>query len=116
MVSVNVLNFIPQTTMFIYSDLIETRYNNTTNILQEFYGENSSNFSNIVYQCTSVDAYSKRLSRKFSNSFTITLLDENGNILNLNGQPLFLTLLFYKSNDIFDIIKRFIKYNLLTEN
>lgn len=115
LVSTNVLNFIPESTMYLYSNLIETKHNNTTNVLQELYGENNTNFSNLVYQCTSVEGYSKRIKQPFSNSFSLQLLDEYENVMNLNGQPFFVTLLFYKSNDVFDIIKRFIKYNLLMQ-
>lgn len=111
--SVNVLNFIPETTMYLYSNLIDTKSNNTTNILQEFYGQNNTNFSNLVYQCTAYEPYSKNINKSKTNSFTITLLDEYGNLMNLNGRPLFITLLFYKSNDIYDIIKRFIKLLLM---
>lgn len=113
LVSKNVLNFIPETTMYVYSNLIETKQNNTTNILQEFYGENNVNFSNLVYQCTTLDGYSKNINNGHRNSFTLTLLDEYGNLMNLNGRPWFITLLFYKSNDIFDTIKRFIKYTVM---
>jgi hypothetical protein len=111
--SVNVLNFIPETSIFLYSNLIETKQNNTSNILQEFYGENNVNFSNLVYQCTSLEGYSKRINGTTTNSFTLTLLDEHNNILDLNGQPFFLTLLFYKKSDIFDVVKKFIKFTVM---
>lgn len=115
LVSVNVLNFIPETTMYLFSDIIKTRHNNSSNVLQEFYGENNANFSNLVYQNTNFEGYSKDINEAKRNSFNINLQDEYGNTMNLNGRPLFLTLLFYKSNDFFSIVKRFIKY-VLTKN
>jgi len=114
--SVNVLNFVPETSIYCYSNLIETRDNNTTNILQEFYGQNNVNFSNLVYQCTSLEGYSKTINNAHRNSFTMTLLDEYGNLMNLNGRPWFVTLLFYKSNNIYDIIKTFLKYAIVKSN
>ena len=116
LVSTNVVNFVPETTLYLYSDLIETKNNNTTNVLQELYGENNTNFANLVYQCTSVEGYSKRIKQAKTNSFSIQLLDEYENVMNLNGQPFFVTLLFYRSNDVFDIVKRYIKYNLLKDS
>lgn len=111
-----VVNFIPESTLYLYSDLIETKDNNTTNILQEFYGENAITFSNIIYQCRSVEGYSKVIRNSFSNTINFTLLDEHGDIVDLHGQPFFVTLLLYKSNDLSDIIKKYIKYNLLLQN
>jgi len=113
LVSANVVMFIPETAVYLYSDLIETKDNNNTNILQEFYAENSVPYSNIVYQCRTVEGYSKKIKNGYSNSFSLTLIDQHGGIMNLNNQPWFITLLFYKSNNIFDIFKKVIKYNLL---
>ena len=115
LISLNVVDFIPETTMYIYSDIIETKDNNTYNVLQEVYNQNTANFSNIVYQCTSVQGYSKPVNKRKTNAFSIILLDENEAPISLNGQPFFLTLLFYKTSDVYDIIKKFIKYNLLSE-
>lgn len=115
LVSTNVVNFVPETTIYVYSDLIETRNNNTANILQEFYGNNSTSFSNIVYECVNVDAYSKPVRKGFKNSFTIKLINEHGQMIDTNGQPIFLTILFYKNNDIYDMFKKFIKLQLLND-
>ena len=113
--SLNVINFIPETSLFLYSDLIETKDNNNNSILQEFYGENAVSFSNIVYQCRTVEGYSKRIKNGFSNSFTISLMNQHGNLVDLNNRPFFVTLLFYKRNDTSDIVKNYIKYNLIKE-
>ena len=113
LVSTYVLSFIPETAVYLHSDIVDTKDNNGTSMLQEFYGENSVSFSNIVYQCKTVEEYSKPLKKGFSNSISFTLIDQHGGTLNLNGRPFFITLLLYKSNDFFDIIKRYIKLNLL---
>lgn len=113
LVSVNVISFIPETVLYLYSDLVETKDNNSTSVLQEFYGENSVSYSNIVYQCKTVEEYSKPLKKGFSNSISLTLIDQHGGVVNLNDRPFFITLLLYKTNDIFDIIKKFIKFNIL---
>lgn len=116
LVSTNVVNFVPETTIYVYSDLIETSNNNSMSVLQEFYGNNSTSFSNIVYECVNVEAYSKPVRKGFKNSFTIQLINEHGQQLNTNGQPIFLTILFYKNNDLFDMFKKFIKLQLLNQN
>lgn len=116
LVSPYVVNFIPETTLYVYSDLIETKNNNTSNVLQEFYGNNSTSFSNIVYECMNVEAYSKPIRKGFKNSFTIKLINEHGQALDTNGQPIFMTLLFYKNNDLYDMFKKFIKLQLLNQN
>lgn len=116
LVSTNVVNFVPETTIYVYSDLIETKNNNTSNILQEFYGNNSTSFSNIVYECMNVEAYSKPLRKGFKNSFSIKLINEHNQLIDTNGQPIFLTILFYKNNDLYDMFKKFIKFQLLNQN
>jgi hypothetical protein len=116
LVSTNVVNFVPETTIYVYSDLIETKNNNTSNVLQEFYGNNSTSFSNIVYECMNVEAYSKPIRKGFKNSFTIKLINEHGQALDTNGQPIFMTILFYKNNDLYDMFKKFIKLQLLNQN
>lgn len=115
LVSINVLNFVPETSLYIYSDLIETKDNNTTNVLQELYNDNTVNFSNITYQCTSLEGYSKKINQKKTNAFSLVLNDEFENQMSLNGRPWFITLLLYKSNDVYDIIKKYIKYNLISQ-
>src|SRR5437762_1794007 len=103
LVSVDVVNFIPETSLYLHSDLIMTKNNNTYNVLQEFYNQNAVPFSNLVYQCRSLDGYSKAVNQKKTNSFSLILLDEHGLQVDLNGQPFFLTLLFYKANDTYDM-------------
>jgi len=110
--SVNVVDFVPETTLYLYSDLIDTKDNNSENILQEFYASNASPFSNIVYQCTAFEAYSKRVNKKTTNYIHFTLLNEYYQTISLNGQPFFITLMLYKRDNIFDLIKKYIKIKL----
>lgn len=107
--SSNVVNLIPENTLYLYSDIIETKDNNTENILQEFYSSNSQPYSNIVYQCTAPELYTKQMNKKKSNYFHFTLLNEYYQNLNLNGQPWFMTLCFYKRDNISSIVKNYIK-------
>jgi len=106
--SVNVVDFVPENTLYLYSDVIETKDNNTENIMQEFYASNIAPYSNIVYQCTAVEAYAKKINKGNSNYLHFTLLNENYQNISLNGQPMFLTLLLYKKDNIIDILKKLI--------
>jgi hypothetical protein len=110
--SINVIDFIPESTLYLYSDIIQTKDNNGENILQEFFASNSAPYSNLVYQCTAFEAYSKKLNRSKTNYFHFTLLNEFYGPINLNGQPFFFTIILYKRDNIFEFIKKYIKLKL----
>jgi hypothetical protein len=110
--SVNVVNLTPETTLYLYSDIVETKDNHAENILQEFYSSNTSPFSNIVYQCTEFEPYSKKMNKTKTNYIHFTLLNEFYNPISLNGQPFFITLLLYKRDNIVDLVRRYIKLKL----
>ena len=67
-------------------------------VLQEVYC-NTSDFSNITFQQTIDELYSKDFIRNNNNIFRFTLTDENFRTINLNGLNLNMTLIFYKQND-----------------
>lgn len=114
LVSVNVVNFINEQTLYLYSDLVETKQNNSTGVLQEIYSSNFVPYSCITYQCVDVSACSKKLSRTITNSFSIVLQNENTDVMNLNGRNMVLSLLLYKKDNIADLLRSYIKANLLS--
>lgn len=112
--SVNVLNFIPESTIFIQSDIV---LNQDKSILQEIYSNNTIPLSNIVYNLsTNVQTYAKKLKTNASNIFHFSINDEKANELYLNGQAVLITLLLYKEDITGDMIKKYIKYRLMDLN
>lgn len=113
-ISTNVVNFINESTLFIYSDMVDATTNTTQyNVLQEIYNNNCSPLQNITYQCVNVESYSKKLNSNSSNIFHFNICNENNELIQLNGQNWLLTLLLYRKNDLNDIQRQFIKYSLL---
>jgi len=85
---------------------------NNQNILQELYASNFVPYSCITFKCPDVLAYSKEVKRNDFTQFSISLTNEKGQIMNLNGRNMLLTILLYNKDPVFDLAKRFIKYSL----
>jgi len=105
--SVNVCNLSTETTLFVHSDISQN--SNGDNTLQEIYSNGESSYSFINYLNVAPLEYSKPLNNNNSNVFRFTLTDENGNIINTNGININFTILVYKTNNIDDLIKGYIK-------
>jgi len=110
--STNVINFIPEQTLYLYSDMVSTGSGNNQNILQELYASNFVPYSCVTFQCPDVMAYSKELKKNDFTQFSISLTNERGQIMNLNGRNMLLTVLMYNKDQVFDLAKRYIKYSL----
>lgn len=110
LVSTVVVKFIPEDTLYLHSSLVQ----GDDDILQEIYDNNSPNFSVITYQNVMDEAYSKQISSSKNNTYTFSLTDENGIILNLNGQNMQMALLFFKKETINRLLKNYLKYILST--
>ena len=108
MISSNVVNFIPENTLHIWSDLVQD-----TNLITLF-SDNTVPYSNISFQSQS-EIYSKRLNQGGKdNLFNFSLLSGSGQHLNLNGLPILLNILLYKEEDksYQESIKNYIKYKV----
>ena len=92
--SVNTVKLQLEDCLYILSDCSNAR----NGVLQEVYC-NTSDFSNITFQQTIDELYSKDFIRNNNNIFRFTLTDENFRTINLNGLNLNMTLIFYKQND-----------------
>lgn len=113
LVSTSVINFIPEQTLYIYSDLVKITKNNTDGVLQEIFASNNKPFTCVNYQCSAFEAYSKEINDTKTNSFTISLQNENGQVMNLNGRNMLITLILYKKEDFYTIAKSYIKYRTI---
>ena len=105
--SKNTVNFIPESTIYIHSDICD----GDNDILQTIYSNNTVPFSQVVYQLTtSPDAYSKNLRTSASNKFRFFLTDEENNELLMNGQNVLITLLIYKKDAFTEYFKKYITW------
>ncbi len=112
--STNVIKFIPEDTLFIHSDIVDN--GNQTSILQEIFHNNNTPYSNIVYQCNDIECNSRKLRTNKSNTYNFSISNEIGRPIDLNGLNLVFTLVLFKQNDFGEMFKKYIKYNLLTQN
>lgn len=107
--STNVIKLQPEDTIFIHSDLVA---NQTDNVLQEIFTNGDPSYSSVNFLNPSFEAYAKKITASNSGSYNFYLTDEDGLPINLNGQNFNMTLLLYKENDVYRMIKGMIKYFL----
>jgi hypothetical protein len=87
--STNMINLQKESTLYIHSDMCsDGKYN----ILQEVFANNSSDFSNITYNCQVPELYAKRITARGKNVYRFYLLDENSRPINLNGGNMLITI------------------------
>ena len=109
LISENVLDFIPSSTLFLHSNMV----NDSTSILQELYSNNTVPYSNHIYNCQNVDMYSKLLRSDKDNVYDFSIEDEHGIEIDLNGHSILFTVLLYKKDNFTDIFKKYIKYSIM---
>ncbi len=111
----NVTNLSTETTLFIHSDICQNKEGN--NVLQEIYTSGESTFSYVNFQNPTPQEYAKPMIGNKSNVYNFSLTDENGVVIETNGININFTMMIYKENDIFSLIKGAIKYfTLINEN
>ena len=88
---------------------------NPTNddVLVSINSTTSINYSSIAWDNPSPEFYSHILSSDKNNVYSFSLTDENGELIQLNGLNMNLTLLLYKKDPIFDQIRSFMKLILI---
>ncbi len=94
--SKNVVNFVSTSTLFLHSDMVD----DSTDILQEVYADNSIPFSNLVYNCRVPGMYAKKLRNNTSSLFNFSLCDEHDKEVDLNGHEILFTLILYRKEDL----------------
>lgn len=78
-------------------------------ILVSINSTTSINYSSINYECPTPEFYSHLLSSKNNNTYNFSLTDEDGELIQLNGLNLNITLLLYKKDPIYEQMRNFIK-------
>ena len=107
--STNVIKLQAEDTLYIHSDLVS---NKGDNVLQEVFANGDPSYAAINFQNVCPDAYAKKITLSGSNSYCFYLTDESGTAIDLNGQNMQIVLLLYKENDVYRMIKGFIKYEI----
>ncbi len=105
--SINVVNFINETTLFIHSDIVD---NGNDDVLQDIYATNTQSLSTVVYQCPDLIGYSKKFKVARNQVFNFSLTDAHNAGINLNGQDMQITILLYKKSTFENIAVNFMKY------
>jgi len=99
--STNVVKFQLEDTIYLRSNIVA---NLEDNVLQEVFATTSQDYGNIIWVCQDVEAYSKNIISKPSIArFWIT--NENDEPLDLNGQNVVFTLLLYKKEDMYSLLR-----------
>ena len=79
--------------LLIHSNIVS---NGRDDILVSMNSSTLINYSSINYVCPAPEFYSRILSSPNNNTYQFSLSDENGELINLNGLNLNLTLLLHK--------------------
>lgn len=114
LVSTNVINLGGDSLIYVHSDICS---NGTDDVLQEIFATaGTPYFSNIYFLNPDIESYSKQLVSNQKGSFYINLTDQDGIPIDLNGIDMTITLMLYKNNDMYSMVKEYIKYLLHKEN
>jgi hypothetical protein len=109
LVSTYVSNLQRESTLYIHSTLVAQ---DDTDVLVEIFTGGSPDFSNITYQCTVPELYSKPM-RQTGNTYEFRLCNENGNEVYLNGGDIQLTVVCYKKTKTLENIDKYITASIL---
>ena len=105
LISTDVLNFVSTNCLYLRSDICADK----NNVLQEIFSNNTVPFSYITWYCPDVDLYSKPLVSAANDTFSFSLADEHGTVIDLNGQNIQFTILIYKKVDINALFRSWIQ-------
>lgn len=106
LISTCVIKLQSEDRLLIHSNICN---NGRDDILVSINSTTSINYSSIAWECPAPEFYSHLLSSQNNNTYSFSLTDENGELIQLNGLNMNLTLLLYKKDDIFERIKTFLK-------
>jgi hypothetical protein len=109
--SANVVNFQSYDEMLILSNVVK----NQRGLLQEIFSSGSVYNSSIIWTNNSLPLHAKLLAPTSTQSFTFTLVDNDENLLNLNGSEWSFVLMFFKASNFESVVKKFIAVNILKE-
>ncbi len=106
LVSTCVIKLQSEDRLLIHSNICN---NGKDDILISINSTTSINYSSIAWDNPAPEYYAHLLTSKNNNTYSFTLTDENGELIQLNGLNMNLTLLFYKKDPIFDQLRNLMK-------
>lgn len=109
--STTVIKLQSEDRLLIRSNMVNNP--NVDDVLVSINAATNVNYSSINYINFYPEFNAKVLSSKSNNTYSFSLTNESGIVLDLNGLNLNLTLVFYKKDDVFQKIKDFMKMIVL---
>ncbi len=107
LVSTCVIKLQSEDRLLIHSNIAANPTND--DILVSINSTTSVNYSSIAWECPAPEYYSHLLSSQNNNTYSFSLTDEDGELIQLNGLNMNITLLLYKKDPIFDQIRNVMK-------
>jgi hypothetical protein len=107
-----VVNFQSYDELLICSDIVKNQWG----LLQDIYSAGNAYNSSIVWVNSSLELNAKPINPVASNTYTFSLQDISGNLIELNGSEWSFVLCLFKVSDFEHIIKRFIEVLLLDKH
>ena len=92
-ISTNVCKIQSEDVIRLHSNMSD---NNGDDVLLEIYSGSTQTFSNIVWTCPDVQAYSREITRRSTNSYRFFLTNEDNQRINFNGLNVCFTILVYE--------------------
>lgn len=112
--STAVINFTPETTLFIHSDLAD---NKIDDILQDVFDNNSPPYSYVVYYNQgNLEPYCKKLRLNDSKLFRFSLTNENNSLIELNNRNMLITAVCFRKDDTNIVQRELAKLHLLQQH
>ena len=112
LVSNNIINFNPTSKLYIKSDLVSS---SNDNVLQEIFSCDLVGFGSSIYYENqgNIDLDSKMLVGNQKDSFNIQLVNENNQLVDLQGQDWSFSIVFYVRQDTQELIREDLKIKTL---
>lgn len=105
------INYQSYDELVLKSDIVS----NKMSLLQEIYSADDLYQSSILWQNNNLQLNAKILNPLASNNYTFSLLDGDGNTINLNGNPWSMVICVFKISNIEKVIKDYIQLQLIKE-
>ncbi len=106
LISTAVIKLQSEDRLLLSSNIVN---NGRDSILASINSTTSINYSSINWECPAPEFYSHLLTSQNNNVYSFSLTDEDGELIQLNGLNLNLTLLLYKKDPIFDQLRNLMK-------
>ena len=112
LVSHNIINFNPTSKLYIRSDLVSS---SNDSVLQEIFSIDLVPFGSIIFYQNqgNLDLESKLLVGNQKDSFNIQLVNENGQLVDLQGQYWSFSIIFYVRQDTNELIREDLRIKTL---